>query len=215
MEGEGKKEAWSTEQGQIKGDQDHEFSLPSAHTIGHDSWQQVGFMLATSFNCGYILSFSNLMLVPLGWTWEVQRFIRYRDLMGYLSGRKMCYFTWVLQFVTLLLGNMGFILLGGRALKEINSEFSHSPLRLQWFIAITGVTFFIFAFFIPTISAMRGWLEASTIVIFAYIVTLLVVVVKDGKTNKQKDYAIHGNKVDRLFNAFDAISAIIVSSNSG
>lgn len=37
----------------------------------------------------------------------------------------------------------------------------------------------------------------------------------EGKTNKQKDYAIHGNKVDRLFNAFDAISAIIVSSNSG
>ncbi|CAL9030915.1 unnamed protein product [Prunus brigantina] len=52
MEGEGKKEAWSIEQGQIKGGQDHEFSLPSAHTIGHDSWQQVGFMLATSFNCG-------------------------------------------------------------------------------------------------------------------------------------------------------------------
>ncbi|BFG32430.1 hypothetical protein CerSpe_187050 [Prunus speciosa] len=216
MEGEGKKEAWSTEQGQIKGDQDHEFSLPSAHTIGHDSWQQVGFMLATSFNCGYILSFSNLMLVPLGWTWGVvcmvvvwfyslyvnwllapfhfingQRFIRYRDLMGYLYSRKMCHFTWVLQFVTLLLGNMGFILLGGRALKEINSEFSHSPLRLQWFITITGVTFFIFAFFIPTISAMRG------------------------KTNKQRDYVIHGKKVDRLFNAFNAISAIIVSSNTG
>lgn len=35
MEGEGKKEAWSIEQGQIKGGQDHEFSLPSAHTIGH------------------------------------------------------------------------------------------------------------------------------------------------------------------------------------
>ncbi|KAI5329685.1 hypothetical protein L3X38_029082 [Prunus dulcis] len=84
------------------------------------------------------------MLVPLGWTWGVvcmvvvgfyslyvnwllaafhfingQRFIRYRDLMGYLYGRKMCYFTWVLQFVTLLLGNMGFILLGGRVLRAL------------------------------------------------------------------------------------------------
>ncbi|KAI5329684.1 hypothetical protein L3X38_029081 [Prunus dulcis] len=42
--GEGKKEAWSTEQCQIKGDQDHEFSLPSAHTIGHDSWQQASIL---------------------------------------------------------------------------------------------------------------------------------------------------------------------------
>ncbi|PQQ08160.1 hypothetical protein Pyn_09633 [Prunus yedoensis var. nudiflora] len=42
MEGEGKKEAWNIEQGQIKGDQDHEFSLPSAHTIGHGN---MGFIL--------------------------------------------------------------------------------------------------------------------------------------------------------------------------
>lgn len=34
-----------------------------------------------------------------------------------LSGRRMYYLTWFLQFTTLLLGNMGFILLGGRALK--------------------------------------------------------------------------------------------------
>lgn len=68
-------------------------------------------MLVTSFNCGYILSFSNLILVPLGWTWGIicllvvgfyiaygnwllaafhfvdgQRFIRYRDIMGSLYG---------------------------------------------------------------------------------------------------------------------------------
>lgn len=35
----------------------------------------------------------------------------------FIVGRKMYYLTWVLQFFTLLLGNMGFILLGGRALK--------------------------------------------------------------------------------------------------
>lgn len=70
-------------------------------------------MLVMSFNCGYVLSFSNLMLVPLGWTWgilslvvvglytayanwllaafhfvESHRFIRYRDIMGYLFGER-------------------------------------------------------------------------------------------------------------------------------
>jgi len=102
----------------------------------------VGLLLVTSFNCAYVLSFSNLMLVPLGWGWGIacllivaaaawyanwllaglhvidgQRFIRYRDLMSFVFGRKMYYITWSLQFSIQLLGNMGFILLGARALK--------------------------------------------------------------------------------------------------
>jgi hypothetical protein len=76
-----------------------------------DSWQQVGLLLVTGFNCAYVLSLSNLMLVPLGWWWgaacllfigaaawyanwllaglhlvDGHRFIRYRDLMGYVFG---------------------------------------------------------------------------------------------------------------------------------
>lgn len=37
----------------------------------------------------------------------------------WFKGREMYYITWVFQFLTLLLGNMGFILLGGRALKVL------------------------------------------------------------------------------------------------
>ncbi|KAK6924752.1 Amino acid transporter, transmembrane domain [Dillenia turbinata] len=212
----------------------------SAHTIDHDSWQQVGLMLITSFNCGWILSFSNLMLVPLGWAWGVlclcivglitayanwllagfhfingQRFIRYRDLIGFLYGRKMYYITWVSQYLILVLGNMGFILLGGKALKEINSAFSDSPIRLQYFIIITGATYFLFAFFVPTLSAMRNWLIISAVVTFGYIIVLVVVLVKDGKSNTSRDYQISGNTVEKIFNGFGAISAIIVCNTSG
>ncbi|XP_059638901.1 proline transporter 2-like [Cornus florida] len=195
------------EPGPAKAGQIHdEHVLTSAHTIGHDSWQQVGLLLVTGFNCGYILSFSTLMLAPLGWTWGIiclfvvgflaayanwllagfhfingQRFIRYRDLMGFLYGREMFYITWVFQFLTLLLGNMGFILLGGKALKEINAELSDNPIRLQYFITITGVTYFMFSFLVPTISAMRRWLGATTVLTFSYIVILLVALVKDGR----------------------------------
>ncbi|KAF8378195.1 hypothetical protein HHK36_029532 [Tetracentron sinense] len=236
-----KTEALSVESGPVlQGGQIHEYSLSSAHTIDHDSWQQVGLLLITSFNCGYILSFSNLMLVPLGWAWGVsclivvglftiyanwllagfhiihgQRFIRYRDLMGFVFGIEMYYTTWVLQFLTLLLGNMGFILLGGRALKEIHSEFSNSPLRLQDFIMITGVTFFIFSIFVPTMSAMRSWLGTSTILTFTYIVIIFAILVKDGKSNTQRDYEIKGSKTDKFFNSFGAIAAIVVCNTSG
>ncbi|GMY14988.1 proline transporter 2-like isoform X1 [Fagus crenata] len=233
-------EVFRTEQGPLTSSVKDENGLASAHTIDHDSWQQVGLLLVTSFNCGYILSFSNLMLVPLGWTWGIiclvvvglytayanwllaafhfidgQRFIRYRDLMGFLFGREMYYITWVFQYLTILLGNMGFILLGGKALKEIDSEFSDSPLRLQYFIIITGAAYFLFAFFIPTMSAMRSWLGISTILTFTYIVILLVVLVHDGKSNRNIDYDIHGSKVSKVFNAFGAISAIIVCNTSG
>ncbi|RYR29635.1 hypothetical protein Ahy_B01g054081 isoform B [Arachis hypogaea] len=110
---------------------------------------------------------------------------------------------------------MGFILLGGKALKEINSEFSDSPLRLQFYIVITGAAYFVFAFFIPTISAMRNWLGASAILTLSYIVLLLIVLVKDGKANSDKNYEISGSEVRKVFNAFGAISAIIVANTGG
>ncbi|KAJ4712458.1 proline transporter 2-like [Melia azedarach] len=110
---------------------------------------------------------------------------------------------------------MGFILLAARALKEINSEFSDSPLRLQICIMITGVTFFIFACLTPTISAMRRWLIVSSIVTITYILILLVILVKDGKSNKHTDYEVEGSKTDKVFNALGAISALIFANSPG
>ncbi|XP_039850412.1 proline transporter 1-like isoform X4 [Panicum virgatum] len=175
------------------------------------------------------------MLVPLGWGWGIacllivaaaawyanwllaglhvidgQRFIRYRDLMGFCL-RKMYYITWSLQFSIQLLGNMGFILLGARALKAINVELSHSPARLQWFIPGTGTVFFAFSYLVPTISAMRKWLAMTV----AYDVTLLAILVKDGKSNRQKDYGVHGSPAEKAFNALGAVAAILVCNTSG
>ncbi|KAK7265613.1 hypothetical protein RJT34_33235 [Clitoria ternatea] len=228
------------EQGHEKGTQNDDYGLASAHTIDRDSWQQVGLLLVTSFNCGWILSFSNLIMLPLGWTWGViclvlvglytayanwllaafhfidgRRFIRYRDLMGSVYGSYMYHITWSFQFLTLLLGNMGFILMGGKALKEINSVFNDSPLRLQYYIVITGAAYFVFSFSIPTLSAMKNWLGVSAVATFAYIVFVLIVLVKDGKSNSNRDFGISGSEVGKVFNAFGAISAIIVSNTSG
>ncbi|TVU36108.1 hypothetical protein EJB05_18024, partial [Eragrostis curvula] len=212
----------------------------TAHAVDSDSWQQVGLLLVIGFNCAYVLSFSNLMMVPLGWGWGVsclllvggaawyanwllaglhvvdgQRFIRYRDLMGFVFGRNMYYLTWFLQFTTLLLTNMGFILLGARALKAINVEFTHSPARLQWFIAVTGAVYFAFAYLVPTISAMRNWLATSAALTIAFDVALLAVLVKDGKSNNQKDYNVHGTQAEKVFNALGAVAAILVCNTSG
>ncbi|KAF8755774.1 hypothetical protein HU200_011243 [Digitaria exilis] len=180
------------------------------------------------------------MMAPLGWGWGItclllvgaaawyanwllaglhfidgQRFIRYRDLMGFVFGWKMYYFTWFLQFTTLLLCNMGFILLGARALKAINLEFTHSPARLQWFIIATGIIYFAFAYFVPTISAMRNWLATSAALTLAYDVALFAVLIRDGKSNTQKDYNVHGTPAEKVFNALGAVAAILVCNTSG
>nr|AHF58599.1 proline transporter 2 [Chrysanthemum lavandulifolium] len=181
------------------------------------------------------------MLVPLGWTWGIisliaiaafsaysswllagfhfvngQRFIRYRDLMGSLFGREMFYLTWISQIMILLLTNMGFILLGGKALKEINAEFGGSPLRLQYFIIITGAAYFIFSILVPTISSMGKWLIISTVLTFTYIVILLALVIKDGlKSNRVIDYGVRGTNASKMFNAFCAISAMVTCNAAG
>ncbi|KVH98994.1 proline transporter 1-like [Cynara cardunculus var. scolymus] len=215
--------------------------LVSAHTIDHDSWRQVGLLLVTGYSCGYILSFSNLMLVPLGWIWGIislimvagfsaysswllagfhfvngQRFLRYRDLMGSLFGKEMFYFTWVSQILILLLTNMGFILLGGKALKEISSELGGSPIRLQYYIIITGVAYFVFSILVPTISSMGKWLIVSSVLTFSYIAILLVVVIKDGsKSNRVIDYETRGTSASKIFNGLCAISAIVTCNSAG
>ncbi|KAG2602760.1 hypothetical protein PVAP13_5KG707000 [Panicum virgatum] len=131
------------------------------------------------------------------------------------EGRKMYYITYFLQFTTLLLCNMGFILLGARALKAINVEFTHSPARLQWFITATGIVYFAFAYFVPTISAMRNWLATSAALTLAYDVALLAILIRDGKSNKQKDYNVHGSPAENVFNALGAVAAILVCNTSG
>jgi hypothetical protein len=64
--------------------------------------------------------------------------------------------------------------------QAINMEFTHTPARLQWFITATGIIYFAFAYFVPTISAMRNWLATSAALTLAYDVALLAILIRDG-----------------------------------
>lgn len=58
---------------------------------------------------------------------------------------------------------------------------SDSPVRLQIYILISGLAFFIFANLVPTMSAIRRWLAVSFIITFTYVLILLVILVRDGR----------------------------------
>ncbi|KAF6149520.1 hypothetical protein GIB67_003668 [Kingdonia uniflora] len=215
-------------------------ALTTAHTTGLDPWQQVGLLLVTGFNSAYLLFYPSLILIPLSWGWGVpsmffialfsaysnwllagfhiidgKMFIRYRDIMDFAFGRRMYYITWILQFFNLFLINTGFILAAGITLKGINAEFSDSPLRLQYFLMMTGAVYFIFAFLVPTLSAMRSWLGISAIFTFSFIVILVIIMVKDGLSDAERDYNIKGSKLDKVFHGLSAIAILVPANSSG
>ncbi|MBA0629772.1 hypothetical protein Godav_024276, partial [Gossypium davidsonii] len=117
----------------------------TSHQISTDSWFQAGFVLTTGINSVFVLGYSGTIMVPLGWVGGVvglllataislyanmlvaklhefdgKRHIRYRDLAGQIYGREAYYITWALQYVNLFMINIGYLILGGSALKFDN-----------------------------------------------------------------------------------------------
>lgn len=148
--------------------------------------------------------------------------------------------------------------------QEINSEYSNSPMRIQVYILATGVVYFVFAYLVPTMSAMRNWLSTSAVLTIIYYAALTAILIKDGtqflslstghylikknqpirtmfllprlfwnesfiyllpafwcvtsnegRRNETKDYRIHGDEVEKVFNAFGALAAILFCNTSG
>ncbi|KAJ7525727.1 hypothetical protein O6H91_17G063300 [Diphasiastrum complanatum] len=224
----------------------HDVQKETAYEIGSgripDSWLQVAFILVTSLNSAYILGYSKLIMSFLGWGAGVilvfiggilslhnnalianlhevggKRHIRYRDLAGHIYGRNMYWATWILQYANLFTINAGYTILAGQALKSIYVSLSTSTdMKLPYWIVITGIVCFAFAFFIPQLSALRVWLGVSATLTAIYIVIVLFLSMRDGyNRTTTKDYTIHGTKTEKLFNVISAIANISFIYNTG
>lgn len=104
----------------------------------------MGFILTIGINSAYVLGYSGAVMVPLGSIGAVvgliaataislyanaliaklheyggKRHIRYRDLAGFIYGKKAYSLKWTLQYVNLFMVNVGYIILVGQALKAI------------------------------------------------------------------------------------------------
>ncbi|KAM7491957.1 hypothetical protein LguiA_034878 [Lonicera macranthoides] len=213
----------------------------TAHQISRDSWFQVGFVLTTGINSAYVLGYSGAVMVPLGWVGGVvgliaataislyanvliaelhefggKRHIRYRDLAGFIYGRKAYSLTWLLQYVNLFMINVGYIILAGQALKAIYVLFREDDLmKLPYFIAIAGFACGIFAISIPHLSALRIWLGFSTLFSLIYIVVAVALSLKDGIETPSRDYSIPGSKTSRIFTTIGAAASLVFAFNTG
>ncbi|XP_059458542.1 proline transporter 1-like [Corylus avellana] len=213
----------------------------TAHQISKDSWFQVGFVLTTGINSAYVLGYSGTIMVPLGWIYGVvgliaataislyanaliaklhefggKRHIRYRDLAGYIYGRKAYSLTWGLQYVNLFMINTGFIILAGSALKAVYVLFRDDHvLKLPYCIVIAGFVCALFAIGIPHLSALRIWLGFSTFFSLVYIIIAFVLSVKDGIGAPARDYDIPGTTTSKIFTTIGATANLVFAFNTG
>ncbi|KAJ6720527.1 PROLINE TRANSPORTER 1 [Salix viminalis] len=213
----------------------------TAHQISSDSWFQVGFVLTTGINSAYVLGYSGTIMVPLGWIPGVlgliiataislyansliaklhefggRRHIRYRDLAGFIYGRKAYSLTWGLQYVNLFMINTGYIILAGSALKAVYALFSDDHvMKLPYFIALSGFVCALFAMSIPHLSSLRLWLGVSTVFSLIYIVVAFVLSVKDGIEAPARDYSIPGTTQSKIFTTIGASANLVFAFNTG
>ncbi|CAK9142115.1 unnamed protein product [Ilex paraguariensis] len=213
----------------------------TAHQISRDSWFQVGFVLTTGINSAYVLGYSGTVMVPLGWIGGViglvlatvlslyanslvaklhelggKRHIRYRDLAGFIYGRKAYKLTWAFQYVNLFMINTGFIILAGQALKAVYVLFRDDhDMKLPYFIAIAGFACGLFAIAIPHLSALRIWLGFSTFFSIVYIVIAFALSLKDGIEAPARDYGIPGTNIGKIFTTIGAAANTVFAFNTG
>ena len=213
----------------------------TAHQVSTDSWLQVAFVLTTGINSAYVLGYSGTVMVPLGWVGGVvglvlatlvslyanaliamlheyggTRHIRYRDLAGYIYGKKAYSLTWTLQYINLFMINTGYIILAGSALKAAYTLFSdEAQLKLPYCIAIAGFACAMFAIGIPTLSALGIWLGFSTLFSLAYIVIAFVLSIKDGIQSPPRDYSIPGDGAAKVFTTIGASANLVFAYNTG
>ncbi|KAJ8764015.1 hypothetical protein K2173_004895 [Erythroxylum novogranatense] len=213
----------------------------TAHQISTDSWVQVCVVLTTGINSAYILGYSGTIMVPLSWvagtvglivatifslyastlTAKIhehggKRHIRYRDLAGYFYGRKGYTLLWTLQYINLFMFNVGYIILGGSALKAAYGLFRDDHvLKLPYCIAVAGFVCFMFAILVPHLSALRVWLGVSTVLTVIYTIVALVYSIKDGVKAPARDYSFQGTTINRIFTTVGAIANLFFPFNTG
>ncbi|KAJ8421225.1 LOW QUALITY PROTEIN: hypothetical protein Cgig2_005524 [Carnegiea gigantea] len=129
------------------------------------------------------------------------------------------------------------------ALPIFNLSSREHEFHPPWKQTVEGVAYFIFAVVVPNMSSIRLWLGVSVILTFAsYIGFLLVALPIDGrqeqggqrttkshncsishsilciptgKAKRHRDADVKQGREDKVFNAFSAVSAIILCNTSG
>ncbi|KAH8946658.1 hypothetical protein BDL97_12G107900 [Sphagnum fallax] len=217
-------------------------SRETVHHVGKDTWLEVGFHLIAAFDSSYVLGYPGLVMAYLGWiagpicvgAFYVgsfynnyllatlhetggKRHIRSRDLAGHILGPLMYKATWILQFLILSISVVGSIILCGESLQGIWVAYSHnsSAIMLPIWVVISGCTYGLFAFFVPTLHSLRLHTAASIFLSLIFICIAVGTSFNDGfRAAAPRDYSLLGTKADVSFRSIGSLATIAFAFNS-
>ncbi|CAK9200368.1 unnamed protein product [Sphagnum jensenii] len=216
-------------------------SRETVHHVGKDTWWEAGFHLIAAFDNSYVLGYPGLVMAYLGWiagpicvgAFYVgsfynnyllatlhetggKRHIRSRDLAGHILGPLMYKATWILQFLNLSIATVGSIILCGESLQGIWVAYSHnSAITLPIWVVISGGTYGLFAFFVPTLHSLRLHTAVSIFLSLIFICIAVGTSVNDGfRAAAPRDYSLLGTKADVSFRSIGSLATIAFAFNS-
>ncbi|CAK9862401.1 unnamed protein product [Sphagnum jensenii] len=216
-------------------------SRETVHHVGKDTWWEAGFHLIAAFDNSYVLGYPGLVMAYLGWiagpicvgAFYVgsfynnyllatlhetggKRHIRSRDLAGHILGPLMYKATWILQFLILSIGTVGSIILCGESLQGIWVAYSHnSAITLPIWVVISGGTYGLFAFFVPTLHSLRLQTAVSIFLSLIFICIAVGTSFNDGfRAAAPRDYSLLGTKADVSFRSIGSLATIAFAFNS-
>lgn len=219
-----------------------EVSKETSHLVGEDEWYILGFDFVVGLTNAFVLGYSALIMVYLGWAGGIicvtvgaaisfynncllgelhktggKRHIRYRDLAGHIYGRHMYMATWFVQYLYLSIGSIGNLILIGETLKAIAISFSIAQdVTLPGWVGVGGAVFCIFSCLIPTLHALRFFSMCSLFLSFIFISIGVALALRDGvRANEPRDYSVVGSNTAKAFNVLGALASIAFAFNTG
>ncbi|CAM6040597.1 unnamed protein product [Sphagnum compactum] len=217
-------------------------SRETVHHVGKDTWWEVGFHLIAAFDNSYVLGYPGLIMAYLGWiagpicvgAFYVgsfynnyllatlhetggKRHIRSRDLAGYILGPLVYKATWILQYSILSVATIGSIILCGESLQGIWVAYSHNPsaITLPVWVVISGGTYGLFAFFVPSLHSLRLYTAVSIFLSLIFICIAIGTSFNDGfRAAAPRDYSLLGTKADVSFRSIGSLATLAFAFNS-
>ncbi|KAH8942894.1 hypothetical protein BDL97_13G019800 [Sphagnum fallax] len=217
------------------------------HTLAHAprNWWHAGYHLTVSIAAPALLSLP-FALDGLGWApgflvltiatavsfyaytliskvleqaeLEGHRFLRFRDLAGYVLGRRLGFYpVGALQIVVCLGAVVGSILLGGESIQIIYQIYKpNGSMQLYEFIIIFG-TLMLLLSQLPSFHSLRYINLVSLVCCLGYSLCVVggSIYVGHSRQAPSKSYSVKGSSVTKMFTIFNSLAIIITTFGNG
>ncbi|KAH9542608.1 hypothetical protein CY35_13G016000 [Sphagnum magellanicum] len=149
---------------------------------------------------------------------EGHRFLRFRDIAGYVLGRRWGYYpVGAIQIALCIAAAVGCVLLGGESMQIIYQIYKpNGSMQLYEFIIIFGILMLLISQ-LPSFHSLRHINLASLVCCLGFSLCVVggSIYVGHSKQAPAKSYSVDGSSVSKMFTIFNSFAIIITTFGSG